>query len=98
MPMPSPSFVEIEVVLFDVLAVIALAVGQPEQTLLDDGIFAVPQSQGETKPLLIVRDSGQAVLAPAVGAGAGLVMAEVIPGVAAFAVILADGAPLPLAE
>ena len=90
--------VEVEVVLLDVLAVIALAVGQPEQAFLEDRVLAVPQRQREAEPLLVVGDAGQAVFAPAVGPGAGLVVGEVIPGVAALAVVLADGAPLPLAE
>jgi hypothetical protein len=44
--------VEVEVVLLDVLAVIALAVGEAEQALLEDRILAVPQGQGEAEPLL----------------------------------------------
>src|SRR5262249_24496587 len=90
--------VEVEVVVLDVLAVVALAVGQPEQPLLEDGVLAVPQGQGEAEALPVVGDAGQPVLAPAVGAGAGLVVAEVVPGVAALAVVLADGPPLSLTE
>src|SRR5262249_51624981 len=90
--------VEVEVILLDVLAVVALAVGQSEQAFLEDGVLAVPQSQGEAESLLIIGNARQTVLPPAVGAGARLVVAEVVPGVAAFAVVLADGAPLPLAE
>ena len=90
--------VEVEVVLLDVLAVIAFAVGQAEQAFLEDRVLAVPQGQREAEPLLVVGDAGQAVLAPAVGAGAGLVVGEVVPGVAALAVVLADGAPLAFAE
>src|SRR5262249_30627295 len=90
--------VEVEVVLLDVLPVVALAVGQAEQALFEDGVLAVPEGQGEAEALLIVGDAGQAVLAPAVGAGAGLVVGEVVPGVAAVAVVLAHGPPLPLAE
>src|SRR5262249_46404459 len=46
----------------------------------------------------VVADAGEAVLAPAVGAAAGVVVRQVVPGVARGAVVLADGAPLPLAE
>ena len=67
--------VEVEVVLLDVLAVVALAVGQAEQPLLEDRVLAVPQGQREAEPLLVVGDAGQAVLAPAIGARAGLVVA-----------------------
>ena len=67
--------VEVEVVLLDILAVVAFAVGQAEEPFLQDGVLAVPQRQGEAEALLVVGDAGQAVLAPAVGAGAGLVVA-----------------------
>ena len=90
--------IQVEVVFLDVLAVIALAVGEPEQALLEDRVRAVPQRQCEAEPLLPVGEAGQAVLPPAVGARASLVMAEVVPGVAALAVVLTHGTPLALAE
>ena len=77
---------------------IALAVGQAEQPLLEDRILAVPQRQREAEPLPIVGDAGNAVLAPAVGARARLVVREVEPGIAVLAVILANGSPLPLTQ
>src|SRR5262249_49757226 len=42
--------------------------------------------------------SADAILAPAVGAAAGLIVGEIIPGRAARAIVLAHRAPLPLAE
>ena len=59
--------VEVEVVFLDILAVIAFAVGQPEQAFLENRILAVPQRQREAKPLLVVGDAGQTILAPAIG-------------------------------
>src|SRR5262249_4952771 len=79
-------------------AVVTLAVGQAEQALLEDRIDSVPQRQGEAQSLRVVRDPTQAVLAPAVGARAGLVVGEVAPGIAAAAVVLAHRAPLALGE
>ena len=38
--------VEVEVILFDVLAVVAFAVGQPEEAFLEYRVFAVPQARG----------------------------------------------------
>src|SRR3989441_5897591 len=90
--------VEVKVVLLDVLTVIGFAVGEAEQTLLENRILAVPQGQREAQLLLVVGKTGQAVFPPTIGAGARLVVAEVLPRVAAFAVILANGAPLPLAQ
>lgn len=80
----------------DVPRSVPLAVGQPEEALLQDGIAPVPQGQGEAQPLPVVGDAGDAVLAPAVGAGAGMVVGEKIPGVAVFAVVLPDRPSLPL--
>jgi hypothetical protein len=90
--------VEVEPVLLDVLAVVALAVGQAEHPLLEDRVGAVPERERETQPLALVADAGDPVLAPAVGARARLVVREVVPRVAAGAVVLAHGAPLALAE
>ena len=90
--------VDVEVVLLDVLAVVPLAVGQPEHPLLQDGVAPVPEGEGETEALVVVRDAGDAIFTPPVGAGAGLVVREVVPGVAVLAVVLADRPPLPLAQ
>jgi hypothetical protein len=90
--------VEVVVVLLDVLAVVALGVGESEEALLQDRVGAVPQRQREAEPTVVVGESREAVLAPPIGARARLIMAEVGPGVAVLAVVLADGAPLSLAE
>ena len=90
--------VDVEVVLLDVLAVVALGIGQAEQAFLQDRVPLVPQREGQAEPLLVVADPGDTILAPAVRAGPGLVVAEIGPGVSAVAVILPDRAPLPLAE
>ncbi len=89
---------EIEIVFLDVLAVIAFAVGQAEGALLQDRVDAVPQRQREAEPLLVVAEAGEAVLAPAIGPRAGVVMGKIVPGLAGGAVVLAHGAPLALAE
>jgi hypothetical protein len=90
--------VEIEVVLLHVLAVVALAVGQPEETLLENGVLAVPQGQREAQVLFVVGNAGDAVFAPAVGPRSRLIVGEEVPGVAVLAVILAHGTPLALAQ
>ncbi len=68
--------------LLGVLAVVALVPGQPEDPLLQDRIGPVPERQGEAQPLLVVAQPGQAVLVPAVGAGAGVIVGQVPPRVA----------------
>ena len=90
--------IEVEVVLLHVLAVVALAVGQPEEPLFENRILAVPEGEAEAEELLVVGNPGEAVLAPAVGARAGMVVREEVPGVAVLAVVLSDGAPLPFTE
>jgi hypothetical protein len=90
--------VEEEVLLLDILAVIPLGAGEPEEPLLEDGIAAVPQRQREADAALTVADPQQAVLPPAVGAAAGVIVREIAPGVAVRRIVLADGPPLALGE
>src|SRR5690606_17998344 len=90
--------VEEVVVLLHVLPVVPLAVGEPEEPLLEDRVAAVPQRESEAEELLVVRKPCQAVLPPAVGAAPGMVVREVVPRRAAGAVVLAHGAPLPFRE
>src|SRR5262249_29118637 len=86
--------VEVEVTLLDVLAVVALRPGQPEEAFLEDAVAAVPQRQGEAQPALAVADAEQAVLAPAVGPAAGVVVREIVPGVAGGGIVLTHRPPL----
>ena len=71
--------VEVPPVLLGVLAVVALGAGQAEDPLLEDRVAAVPEREREAERLPVVADAGEAVLAPAVGARAGVVVREVAP-------------------
>ena len=71
--------VEVGVDLLDVLAVVALRAGQPEQPLLEDRVAPVPQGEREVEPATLVGDPQQAVLAPAVGARPRVVVRQVRP-------------------
>jgi hypothetical protein len=90
--------VEVEVVFFDVLAVIAFAIGQPEETLLEDRVFPVPEGERKTESLFLVRDAPETILAPAIGPRASMIVGEEIPGVTPRAIVLADGSPLTFAQ
>src|SRR5512147_2391509 len=90
--------VEVEVVLLHVLAVVALVAGEAEEALLEDRVAAVPHRQREADELVAVADAGDAVLAPAIGARAGVVVREELPGVAPGAVVLAHRAPGAVAD
>ena len=90
--------VEIVVALLHVLAVVALASGESEQTFLQNRISSVPQCERETKPALAIGDTEQSVLAPAIRATASHVMGEALPNVAGRGVILAHRTPLSLGE
>jgi hypothetical protein len=74
------SRVEIEVIFFNVLAVVALRVGQPEKSFFENRVLAVPQRQREAQALVVVGETCQTVLAPAIRPGARLIVAEVVPG------------------
>ncbi len=87
-----------KVVLLHVLAVIALRIGEAGEALLQDRVSTVPQRHGQAEPLAVVAHAGDTVFAPAIGPRPSLVMGEVAPGVTALAVVLANGAPLPIAQ
>ena len=90
--------IEVEVIFLHVLAVVALAAGQAEHAFLEDGVALVPEREREAEALVVVGDAQDAVLAPAVDAGAGVVVREKIPRLAGGAVILAHRAPLAFAQ
>jgi hypothetical protein len=60
--------VEVVVELLHVLAVIALLVRHAEEALLEDGVLAIPERDGEADPLRLVAHACEAVFPPAVGA------------------------------
>ena len=84
--------------LLHIFAVIPLRTGQAEEPLLQNRIALVPEGEGETEALLEIGDAANPILAPAIGARAGMLVREIIPGVAVRAVILAHRAPLSLAQ
>ena len=77
---------------------VAFAVREAEEPFLEDRVLAVPQGQTEAEALLVIGNAGDAVLAPAGCARAGMIVGEEIPGVTPFALVLAHGAPLSFAE
>src|SRR5215471_10799678 len=90
--------IKVEVVFFYVLTMVPFTIREPEQALLENGVIPVPERQGKAESLLIVGDPRQTVLAPTIRTRTGLVMTEVVPGVAALAVVFAYGPPLPFTE
>ena len=60
--------VEIEVMLLDVLAMVAFGASQPEETLLQDQVLLVPQRHREAHHLLAIADAGEAIFVPAIRA------------------------------
>src|ERR1700723_881748 len=90
--------VEVVVILFDVLAMVAFTIGEAEEALLEDRIFFVPHGQRETNVLMTIAEPRNAVFTPAVRPGSRMVVRQIIPGVAISAVVFADGAPLALGK
>ncbi len=76
-----------------VLAMIALRPGQAEEAFFQKRIAPIPKSEGKTEPLLVIGNSADAILVPAIGAGASMIVGKIIPGIAVRAVILPHRAP-----
>src|SRR5439155_19602150 len=85
--------IEIEVVLLDVLAVIAFARHQAEIALFENRIALVPERHRPAEDLVSIAEAGDAVLSPAIGLRSGKVWGEERPGVAVLAVVLAHRSP-----
>ena len=85
-------------VLLGVFAVIPLRTGQAEHPLLQDRVAAVPQRQRHTQFLADIAHPRHPVLAPSVSPGAGMIVGEVVPGLAIRAVVLSHRAPRSLRQ
>src|SRR5882724_2418967 len=83
----------IEVVFLHVLAMITFIAGKSEDAFLQDRIFAVPHRERETYLLMAVADAGDPIFIPAIGSRARVIVREVIPRRAIWAVILTHGSP-----
>ena len=90
--------VQVPPVFLDVLTVVALRAGQAEWPFFQYRVAAIPERQAQAEALLDIAEAGQGVLAPPVGTRPGVVVREIVPGLAVGAVVLADRAPLTLAD
>jgi hypothetical protein len=59
--------VEIKIIFFDVFSVVALAISETEEAFLEDRILPVPKRECKTELLVLVRQTGKAVLSPPIG-------------------------------
>src|ERR1700760_4325857 len=90
--------VQIEVIFLYILAVVALAVREPEQTLFKNRVLAIPQGHAKAQQLPVIADAGDTVFTPAIGPGARLVMSKIVPCIAILAVIFTHRSPLTFTE
>src|SRR5262249_5402451 len=90
--------VEVEVTLLDVLAVVSLGPREAKEPLLQHAIAPIPEREREAESLVVVGDSEEAVLAPAIRAGPRVLVGEVVPRHAVGRVVLPHRAPLALGE
>src|SRR6516165_3521411 len=85
--------VEKKIVLFYILAVISLLIGQTEHPLFKDAILFIPQCHGQADMLLVIAKSTNAVFVPAIGSVAGMVMRKIVPCITVCAVVFVHGSP-----
>src|SRR5215467_145633 len=92
------STVQVKVIFLHIFTVIAFAVGEPEQSLLEDRVAPIPKCNCKAQLLLVVGDSRKAVFSPAVSTRARLIMTEIVPSISVLTVIFTNSTPLSLAE
>jgi len=90
--------VQVVIALLNVFPVVAFVSGEAEEAFFQDGVAAVPERHREADLLMAVADSGDAVFVPAVGAGPGMIVGNVLPRGPVRAVIFADRSPGPFAQ
>jgi hypothetical protein len=59
--------VQIEVILFDVLAVVPFATCEAKESLLENGVAAIPKRYSKADGLMAIADATDSVLPPAIG-------------------------------
>src|SRR5713226_2953083 len=90
--------VKVEVILLHVLAVIAFITSKAEETFFEDGISVVPKCEPEADELVTVANRGEAILVPAIGARAGVIVRKIFPCFSGGAVVLAHRSPRAIAD
>ena len=68
-----------KIVLFDVLAMVALGRGEPKEVLLQDQLTAIPERQRKAQTAFAVGDPQEAIFPPAIDTAAGVIVWEVVP-------------------
>lgn len=92
------SVVEMEMAFLDTLSMVSLWVGKPKESLFQEIVLFVPEAEGDIDKAVRVRDSRDAILAPAKCSGSGVFMGKVGPRVPVFRVVLPHSRPLPLSH
>src|SRR4051794_4694721 len=90
--------IEVEVVLLDILAVVAFPEAKAVEPFFEKGIVAVPERGREAEELKAIADASDAVFAPAKSFTAGMLVRKIGPGIAIGAVVFAHRAPRPLRQ
>ena len=87
-----------EEVILDVFPMVALSITQTKGTFLQDRILTIPQRDAKAEKATLITDTQKTILAPAIGAGAGMVMGEGAPGITTGGIVLPHSAPLTITE
>src|SRR5205823_2541336 len=92
------SVVEVKVVVLDVLAAVAFARRQSEESFFENRIAAVPECRREHQQLIAIAESADCIFSPSERLAPRLFMRDEVPGVAVDAVVLAHRAPRAIAD
>jgi hypothetical protein len=69
--------VQVVIELLAIFSVIALRIGKAKETLFENWITPVPESEGETEPLMVIAEAGESIFAPMVSTAARLVVGKI---------------------
>src|ERR1700736_2015649 len=90
--------IEVVIDLFDVFAMVSLAVRETEQALLQNRILLIPEREPHANALVTVAEAANTVFAPTIGATTGVIVREIVPGRSTGTIVLTHCSPLALAQ
>ncbi|NLW77435.1 MAG: hypothetical protein GXY18_13590 [Methanomicrobiales archaeon] len=89
--------VEVEIQFFDVFTMIAFFSIESVQTLLEDGVFSVPERWTEADPASGIRQTADTIFTPSIHPASRMIVGKIAPRRSIMAVILTNRTPLSFA-
>src|SRR5580693_4954791 len=86
--------IQVIIIFLNIFPVVSLIARKPEISLLQYGIFFVPQRQRKTQKLFFITNATDSLFSPAVSFASGHIVTDKFPGSSVFTIVFPYGSPL----